>query len=76
MKFFDYDLYELIFFFTDNSSLRLIEHGNKNRFINLKKAFYDKYLKNGNDKADKLNLIHESIIILIILQIMTTLYQC
>ena len=74
MKHYDYDLYELIIFFTDISNFEEILEKTK-RFINLKKAFYDKFLKNGKDKADKLNLIHESIISLIILQIMTTLYQ-
>ena len=71
MKYFDYDLNELIYFFMDTPENSNIEEiFGKNRLIKLKSAFYDKFYSRRKPN----NYIHESIIELTILNIMKTLY--
>ena len=73
MKCYDYDLYDLIFYFTDkfNSTIDNIEH----RFIMRKKGFYDEYFNNRGKQLTDINYIHESVIELVIFRAMKTLYS-
>ena len=69
MKYYDYDLSDLIFYFTDNSNSTILNI-ERNRFIMRKKAFYVEYFNNCKNSAEEqstnINFIHESIIELVI----------